>query len=129
MQSQAKAKSLFLEYSFQTPFLIKNSITPWRFQFEWSCTLLFNLKYFYTILHTFMWFSYTLILSWTLSHDSKLSSNLHSSNGIKNSFKYFVGYSDNDIDRYVWSIHNWVAKCKNLKVIQQCPLRLTTNNC
>ena len=46
-----------------------------------------------------MWFSYTLILSWTLSRDSKLSSNLHSSNGIRNSFKYFVGYNDNDIIR------------------------------
>ena len=39
----------------------------------------------------------------------------------KNPFKYFIGYNDNDVIRPLC--------IKNLKVIQQCPLRLTTNNC
>ena len=48
----------------------------------------------------------------------------------KNSFKYFIGYNDNDVlDHYALSFHKWLAMLENLKVIQQCLSRLATNNC
>ena len=50
--------------------------------------------------------------------------------GTKNSCKYFIGYNDNNvIDHYAQSFHKWLAMLENLMLIQQCPLRLATNNC
>ena len=49
--------------------------------------------------------------------------------GTKNSFKYFIGYNDNDVMHELMSFHKWLAMLENLKVIQQCPLRLAINNC
>ena len=48
----------------------------------------------------------------------------------KSSFKYFIGYNDNDVlDHYALSFHKWLAMLENLNVIQQCLSRLATNNC
>ena len=48
----------------------------------------------------------------------------------KNLFKYFIRYNDNDV---IWplciSFRKWLAMSENLKLIQQCPLRIRTNNC
>ena len=48
--------------------------------------------------------------------------------GTKNSFKYFIGYNDNDVIRPLCiklsQMTGYVSK-----VIQQCPLRLAINNC
>ena len=50
--------------------------------------------------------------------------------GTKNSFKYFIGYNDNDFIRPLCiSFHKWLTMLENLMVIQECPLRLVTNNC
>ena len=48
----------------------------------------------------------------------------------KNLFKYFIRFNDNYV---IWplciSFRKWLAMWENLKVIQQCPLRIRTNNC
>ena len=45
-------------------------------------------------------------------------------------FKYFIGYKDNDVtNHYAWSFHKRLAMLENLKVIQQCLLRLMISNC
>ena len=50
--------------------------------------------------------------------------------GTKNSFKYFIGYNDNDIIRPLClKLPQMTGYVENLKVIQQCPLRLATSNC
>ena len=50
--------------------------------------------------------------------------------GTKNSFKYFIGYNDNDVIRPLCiKLPQIIGYVGNLKVIQQCPLRLVTNNC
>ena len=48
----------------------------------------------------------------------------------KNSFKYFIGYNDNDVIRPLCiKLLQMTAYVRKLKVIQQCPLRLEINNC
>ena len=50
--------------------------------------------------------------------------------GTKNSFKYFIGYNDNDVIRPLCiKLSQMTRYVRKLKVIQQCPLRLATNNC
>ena len=50
--------------------------------------------------------------------------------GTKNAFKYFIGYNDNDVIRPLCiKLPQIIGYVGNLKVIQQCPLRLVTNNC
>ena len=50
--------------------------------------------------------------------------------GTKNSFKYFIGYNDDDVIRPLCiNFPLWLAMLENLKVIQQYLLRLPTNNC
>ena len=44
--------------------------------------------------------------------------------GTKNSFKYFIGYNDNDIIKPLCIKLSQISK-----LIQQCPLRLAINNC
>ena len=50
--------------------------------------------------------------------------------GTKNAFKYFIGYNDNDVIRPLCiKLSQMTRYVRKLKVIQQCPLRLATNNC
>ena len=50
--------------------------------------------------------------------------------GTKNSFKYFIGYNDNDVIRTLSiKLHKWLVMLEYLKVTKQCLLRLVTNNC
>ena len=50
--------------------------------------------------------------------------------GTKNSFKYFIGYNDNDVIRTLCiKLHKWLVMLEYLKVMKQCLLRLVTNNC
>ena len=50
--------------------------------------------------------------------------------GTKNSFKYFIGYNDNDVIRTLCiKLHKWLVMLEYLKVTKQCLLRLVTNNC
>ena len=50
--------------------------------------------------------------------------------GTKNSFKYFIRYNDNDfIMPLCIKLPQRLVMLKNLRVIQQCPLKLVTNNC
>ena len=44
--------------------------------------------------------------------------------GTKNSFKYFIGYNDNDVIRPLC-----IKIPQMKKVMQQCPLRLAISNC
>ena len=45
----------------------------------------------------------------------------------KNSFKYFIGFNDSDVIRLLCI--KLPQMLENLKVIQQCPLRLAIINC
>ena len=47
----------------------------------------------------------------------------------KNLFQYFIGFNDNDVIRLLCTnLPQMTAMLENLKVIQQCPLRLVINN-
>ena len=49
--------------------------------------------------------------------------------GTKNSFKYFVGYNDNDVIRPLCvRSPQMTGYLENLITMQQCPLKLTINN-
>ena len=50
--------------------------------------------------------------------------------GTKYSFKYFIGYIDNDVIRLLCiKLPQMTGILENLKVTLQCPLKFATNNC
>ena len=50
--------------------------------------------------------------------------------GTKDLFKYFIGYNNNDVIRPLCiRLPQITGMLENLTAIQQCPLRLMTNNC
>ena len=50
--------------------------------------------------------------------------------GSKNSFKYFIGYIEDDaIKHYVYSFHKWLDMLEILMVTERCLLRSVLANC
>ena len=62
--------------------------------------------------------------------DAKMLVSKEESHGTKNSFNTLLDTMIMMLlDHYAWSFYKWLAMLENLKVIQQCLLRLVTANC